>query len=39
MKSNTKYGLNVYDYIVLNADAVIDDQFINVAPGTLVPRD
>ena len=39
VKSNTKYGLNVYDYIVLNADAVIDDQFINVAPGTLVPRD
>lgn len=28
VKSNTKYGLNVYDYIVLNADAVSDDQFI-----------
>lgn len=26
--ANTKYGLNVYDYIVLNADAVTDDQFI-----------
>ena len=22
-------GLNVYDYIVLNAEAVSDDQFIN----------
>lgn len=31
VKSNTKYGLNVYDYIVLNADAVTDDQFINVS--------
>ena len=29
VKSNTKYGLNVYDYIVLNADSVSDDQFIN----------
>ena len=29
VKSNTKYGLNVYDYIVLNADTVKDDQFIN----------
>ncbi|MCM1027282.1 MAG: hypothetical protein NC432_12675 [Roseburia sp.] len=29
VKSNTKYGLNVYDYIVLNAEAVIDDQLIN----------
>ena len=29
VKSNTKYGLNVYDYIVLNADTVSDDQFIN----------
>ena len=28
VKSNTKYGLNVYDYIVLNADTVKDDQFI-----------
>lgn len=29
VKSNTKYGLNVYDYIVLNAESVSDDQFIN----------
>ncbi|MCM1225798.1 MAG: hypothetical protein NC548_66275 [Lachnospiraceae bacterium] len=29
VKSNTKYGLSVYDYIVLNADSVRDDQFIN----------
>ncbi len=29
VKANTRYGLNVYDYIVLDADAVIDDQFIN----------
>lgn len=29
VKSNTKYGLNVYDYIALNADNVQDDQFIN----------
>lgn len=28
VKSNTKYGLNVYDYIVLNAETVRDDQFI-----------
>lgn len=28
VKSNTRYGLNVYDYIVLNAAAVDDDQFI-----------
>lgn len=28
VKSNTKYGLNVYDYIVLDAEAVSDDQFI-----------
>jgi hypothetical protein len=28
VKSNTMYGLNVYDYIVLNADAVDDEQFI-----------
>lgn len=28
VKSNTKYGLNVYDYIVLDAAAVKDDQFI-----------
>lgn len=29
VKPNTKYGLSVYDYIVLNADSVRDDQFIN----------
>lgn len=29
VKPNTKYGLNVYDYIVLNAESVRDDQFIN----------
>ncbi len=29
VKSNTKYGLNVFDYIVLNAESVRDDQFIN----------
>jgi len=28
VKSNTKYGLNVYDYIVLDASSVSDDQFI-----------
>lgn len=28
VKSNTKYGLNVYDYIVLDAATVTDDQFI-----------
>lgn len=28
VKSNTQYGLNVYDYIVLDAAAVSDDQFI-----------
>lgn len=28
VQSNTRYGLNVYDYIVLNADLVSDDQFI-----------
>ncbi len=28
VKSNTKYGLNVYDYIVLNAETVNDEQFI-----------
>lgn len=28
VKSNTMYGLNVYDYIVLNAEAVDDEQFI-----------
>ncbi len=29
VKANTQYGLNVYDYIVLDATAVVDDQFIN----------
>lgn len=29
VKTNTEYGLNVYDYIVLDADTVSDDQFIN----------
>ena len=29
VESNTRYGLNVYDYIALNADAVHEDQFIN----------
>lgn len=29
VKPNTRYGLSVYDYIVLNADSVRDDQFIN----------
>ncbi len=29
VKSNTKYGLNVYDYIVLNAESVHDNQFMN----------
>ncbi|MCM1568296.1 MAG: hypothetical protein NC081_02475 [Roseburia sp.] len=29
VKANTRYGLNVYDYIVLDAAAVSDDQFIN----------
>lgn len=28
VKSNTRYGLNVYDYIVLEAAAVNDAQFI-----------
>lgn len=28
VKANTRYGLNVYDYIVLDAGAVSDDQFI-----------
>ncbi len=28
VKSNTQYGLNVYDYVVLNADSVTDEQFI-----------
>lgn len=29
VKANTRYGLNVYDYIVLNAESVTDNQFIN----------
>ncbi len=28
VKSNTQYGLNVYDYVVLNAESVTDEQFI-----------
>lgn len=28
VKSNTRYGLNVYDYIALNAENVRDDQLI-----------
>ena len=28
VKSNTQYGLNVYDYIVLDAAGVSDEQFI-----------
>ncbi len=28
VKSNTQYGLNVYDYVVLNAQSVNDEQFI-----------
>lgn len=28
VKSNTQYGLNVYDYVVLNAESVNDEQFI-----------
>lgn len=31
VKANTQYGLNVYDYIVLDAASVSDDQFINEA--------
>lgn len=29
VQSNTRYGLNVYDYIVLNAESVRDDQITN----------
>lgn len=29
VNSNTRYGLSVYDYIVLDASSVSDDQFIN----------
>ena len=28
VKSNTQYGLSVYDYIVLDATTVVDDEFI-----------
>ena len=28
VKSNTTYGLNVYDYIVLDAETVEDNDFI-----------
>lgn len=28
VKSNTDYGLNVYDYVVLNSDSVHEEQFI-----------
>ncbi len=28
VKSNTAYGLNVYDYIVLDAEMVNDNEFI-----------
>lgn len=28
VKSNTQYGLSVYDYIVLDASTVTDDEFI-----------
>lgn len=28
VKSNTQYGLNVYDYIVLDASMVVDDELI-----------
>ena len=33
VKSNTNYGLNVYDYIVLNADMVKDNEFIYEYPA------
>lgn len=29
VKSNTQYGLTVYDYIVLDASAVVEDEIIN----------
>ena len=29
VRANTQYGLTVYDYIVLDAESVSDDQFIN----------
>ena len=28
VESNTRYGLNCYDYIALDASTVVDDQFI-----------
>ena len=28
VKSNTQYGLSVYDYIVLDASTVVDDELI-----------
>ena len=28
VKSNTQYGLNVYDYIVLDATTVMDDELV-----------
>ena len=28
VKSNTKYGLNVYDHIILDATSINDDDFI-----------
>lgn len=31
VKSNTTYGLRVYDYIALDATTVDDDQFISKA--------
>ena len=34
VKANTQYGLNVYDYIVLDASTVSDDQFINETKKT-----
>ncbi len=33
VEPNMKYGLSVYDYIVLNAESVKDDQFINQKSG------
>ena len=35
VKANTRYGLNVYDYIVLDAASVSDDQFINEGNKTI----
>ncbi len=29
VKSNTQYGLSVYDYIVLDAESVVEDEIIN----------